>query len=214
MKQIIVSLYEDNQSLRETMYFVINGTPGFNCVNAYADANNILKQVNSDKPDVILMDIDMPGINGIEATALIRSNQIEIPILIQTVFEADEKVFQAICAGANGYILKQTSPARLLECLIECVDGGSPMTPVIATKVLKLFREKNSWPAKTEAFDLSAREKEILLLLTEGLSYKMIGDKCSISYETVHSHIKKIYKKLHVNSVSEAVSKALKQGFV
>jgi DNA-binding NarL/FixJ family response regulator len=160
------------------------------------------------------MDIDMPGMNGIEATSLLRLNQIEVPILIQTIFEADEKVFQAICAGANGYILKQTSPARLLECLKECVEGGSPMTPLIASKVLKLFREKHSWPAKSEAVDLSIREREILALLTEGLSYKMIGDKCHISYETVHSHIKKIYKKLHVNSVSEAVSKALKQGLV
>lgn len=214
MNTIKVTLYEDNHALREAMFIVINGTPGFECVQSFADANDIVKQIRSNPPHVILMDIDMPGVNGIEATALLRAQQIEIPILIQTIFEGDEKVFQAICAGANGYILKQTSPARLLECLKECVEGGSPMTPLIAAKVLKLFREKHNWPAKNEAVDLSAREREILLFLTEGLSYKMISDKCFISYETVHSHIKKIYKKLHVNSVSEAVSKALKQGLV
>ncbi len=214
MNTIKVTLFEDNNALRDAMFFVINGTPGFKCIQAFADANNVIEQINAEVPDVILMDIDMPGMSGIEATALIRKHQINIPILIQTVFEADEKVFQAICAGANGYVLKQTSPARLLECLKECVEGGSPMTPLIASKVLKLFREKNNWPAKSEAVDLSSREKEVLLYLTEGLSYKMISDKCSISYETVHSHIKKIYKKLHVNSVSEAVSKAIKQGLV
>jgi DNA-binding NarL/FixJ family response regulator len=214
MNPIKVTLFEDNSALREAMFFVINGSPGFTCLAAFEDANNIIEKIKINTPDVILMDIDMPGITGIEATALLRANQIEIPILIQTVFEADEKVFQAICAGANGYVLKQTSPSRLLECLKECVEGGSPMTPLIASKVLKLFREKNTWPAKSEAVELSNREKEILALLTEGLSYKMIGDKCSISYETVHSHIKKIYKKLHVNSVAEAISKALKQGLV
>lgn len=214
MNQINVTLFEDNKELREAMFYVINGTPGFKCIQAFENANNVMNKIKGATPDVILMDIDMPGISGIEATSILRNNQIEIPILIQTVFEADEKVFQAICAGANGYVLKQTSPSRLLECLRECVEGGSPMTPLIASKVLKLFREKNTWPAKNEAVDLSVREREILALLTEGLSYKMIGDKCSISYETVHSHIKKIYKKLHVNSVSEAVSKALKQGLV
>ena len=214
MNTIKVTLFEDNNALREAMYFVINGTPGYKCIQAHADANKVIENLKSELPDVILMDIDMPGLSGIEATSLIRAQNIEVPILIQTIFEEDDKVFKAICAGANGYILKQTSPVRLLECLKECVEGGSPMTPIIASKVLKLFREKHQWPAKNEALELTSREKEILTFLTEGLSYKMIGDKCIISYETVHSHIKKIYKKLHVNSVSEAVSKALKQGLV
>lgn len=214
MIPIKVLLCEDNNALREAMYFVINGTPGFSCVQALPDANNVMNEINVYSPDVVLMDIDMPGINGIEATRQIRESYPDLPVLMQTVFEEDSKVFDAICAGANGYVLKQTSPARLLESLKECAEGGSPMTPLIAAKVLKLFREKNKWPARQEAVELSVREKEILLLLTEGLSYKLIADKCSISYETVHSHIKRIYRKLHVNSVTEAVAKALKQGLV
>ena len=214
MNQIKVLLFEDNKALREAMFFVINGSPGFECLNAFENANDVIQNIKTYTPDLILMDIEMPGISGIEATAIIRANQIEIPILIQTVFESDNKVFEAICAGANGYVLKQTSPSRLLDCIKECVEGGSPMTPSIASKVLKLFREKNPKPLPSDMAELSNREKEILAYLTEGLSYKMIGDKCFISYETVHSHIKKIYKKLHVNSVSEAVSKALKQGLV
>jgi DNA-binding NarL/FixJ family response regulator len=170
--------------------------------------------VQTDKPHVALVDIQMPGMSGIEATAIIRQEFPELPILIQTVFDDDAKIFAAICAGANGYILKSTPPIKLLEAIKEVFEGGSPMTPSIAAKVLKMFKDQNHKTSSVENIDLSEREKEILVLLVDGLSYKLIANRLFISYETVHSHVKKIYQKLHVNSVNEAISKALRNKLV
>jgi len=162
----------------------------------------------------VLMDIQMPGISGIEAVAVLRSEFPQLPVLMQTVFEDESKIFAAICAGANGYILKSVPPVKLLEAIKEVAEGGSPMTPSIAAKVLKMFKDQNPKANAGNNFDLSSREREIISLLVDGLSYKLIADKLFISYETVHSHVKNIYQKLHVNSVNEAISKALRNKLV
>jgi len=211
---IYVTIFEDNKDLREGMQQILNASPGFSCVSAYANCNNLIKRLQETKPDVVLMDIQMPGMSGIEAAAVIRQEFPVLPVLMQTVFEDDAKGFAAICAGANGYILKSTPPVKLLEAIKEVSEGGSPMTPSVAAKVLKMFKDQNRQSNALNDTDLSGREKEILTLLVDGLSYKFIADKLFISYETVHSHVKKIYQKLHVNSVNEAISKALRNKIV
>ncbi len=206
---IKVAIFEDNRSLREGLAAMISGTPGFECVGAFPNCNNLLKNIALAKPDVILMDIGLPGIDGIEAVQIIKEEYPETKILMETIFDDDEKIFNSICAGAEGYILKHTSPAELMEAIKEIYEGGSPMTPSIANRVLKMVKNKPDTSAK-ESFDLSVREKEVLTYLVKGMSYKMIADSCFISIETVNVHIRNIYKKLHVHSKSEAVVKAIK----
>ena len=206
---IRVAIFEDNRSLLEGLAAMIGGTAGFVCVGAFPNCNNLLKNISQHKPDVVLMDIELPGINGIEAVAMIKDEFPEIKILMQTIFDDDEKIFNSICAGAEGYILKHTSPAEIMEAIKEIHEGGSPMTPSIANRVLKMVKVRPE-PGNKESFDLSTREKEILSCLVKGMSYKMIADTCFISIETVNVHIKNIYKKLHVHSKSEAVAKAIR----
>jgi len=177
---------------------------------ALADANNIIEDLSKAEPNVILMDIEMPGISGIEATRLIKSAFPNIIVLMQTVFEDEDKVFDSIIAGASGYLLKKTSPEKIIESIREAASGGSPMTPIIAAKVLQFFQQNQP---KNE-YSLTEREKSILGLLVEGLSYKMIAAQENISYHTVNSHIRKIYEKLHVHSLGEAISKALKEKLI
>ncbi|MBK9983019.1 MAG: response regulator transcription factor [Saprospiraceae bacterium] len=206
---IKVAIFEDNKSLRTGLYQLINGSNGFECVGAYPDCSDIVQHINSIKPDVLLMDIGMPGISGIEAVQIVKNKFPEIKILMQTIFEDTEKIFQSVCAGASGYILKNTSPARILEAIRETVEGGAPMSPSIASKVLKIVQDSSS-PIPINSFHLSEREKEILACLVKGMSYKLIADNCFISLDTVRGHIRSIYEKLHVNSKSEAVVKAIK----
>jgi len=206
---IKVAIFEDNRSLREGLAAMIGGTPGFECTGTFPNCNNILKNISQAKPDVVLMDIEMPGINGIEAVAMIKEEFPEIKILMETIFDDDEKIFNSICAGAEGYILKHTTPAEMMEAIKEIYEGGSPMTPSVANRVLKMVKTRPESGNK-ESFDLSSREKEILTCLVKGMSYKMIADTCFISIETVNVHIKNIYKKLQVHSKSEAVVKAIK----
>lgn len=213
MNEIRVSIYEDSKSLRISLYHLINESAGFKCVGTYPDCSNLLEQIANDQPDVVLMDIQMPGINGIEAVGILREKYPEVKILMQTIFEDDEKIFNSILAGASGYILKTTSPSRILDCIKECFEGGAPMSPVVATKVLKMFAQ-NSKKIPSGNFNLSEREKEILSNLVEGMSYKMIGQALFISLDTVRSHIKNIYEKLHVHSKGEAVAKAINNRIV
>ena len=206
---IRVAIFEDNAGLREGLAAMIGGTNGLECVGAYPNCNNILKNLAQSKPDVVLMDIELPGINGIEAVAMIKEEYPRIKILMQTIFDDDEKIFNSICSGAEGYMLKYTSPAQIIEAIKELMEGGSPMTPSIANRVLKMLKEKPG-SLKKQTFDLSGREQEILTCLVKGMSYKMVADACFISIETVNVHIKNIYKKLQVHSKAEAVAKALK----
>ncbi len=210
---IKVTIFEDSESLRTSLFHVINESQGFRCVGAHKDCMHIMDDIAKDKPDVVLMDIQMPGINGIEAVSMLREKYPDLKILMQTIFEDSERIFQSILAGASGYILKNTSPARILEFIKETYEGGAPMSPSVATKVLKMFAEKSS-PAKPHDFNLSDREKDVLSYLVEGMSYKMIADACFISLDTVRSHIKNIYEKLHVHSKGEAVAKAIKSRII
>jgi DNA-binding NarL/FixJ family response regulator len=209
---IKVLIYEDNPQLREGLTMLIDGSDGFTVLASFKNCNNVLEEVEAFQPDVIMMDIDMPGTNGIEGLKLIRQKNTEVKILMLTVFDDNKNVFEAIRNGANGYILKKTPPAKLLEYIAEAASGGAPMTASIATQVLKMFSDINN--PKSEDYNLSEREKEVLQFLVNGYSYKMIASEMFIAIDTVRSHIKKIYEKLHVNSKSEAVAKAFKDRLV
>jgi len=210
---IRVTIFDDNRSLREGLKALIGGSAGFICAGSYANCNNLLKNISESKPDVVLMDIEMPGTSGIEAVKIIKDEYPEIKILMETVFDDDDKIFDSICAGAEGYILKHTSPSEIIEAIREIYEGGSPMTPSIANRVLKMVKEKPLF-RHSESFDLTDREKEVLSNLVKGMSYKMIAETCFISPETVNAHIKNIYKKLQVHSKGEAVAKAIKKNIV
>jgi DNA-binding NarL/FixJ family response regulator len=206
---IRVTIFEDNTNLRLGMTSLINGSMGFECAGAYGNCDNLIKRISDTKPDVVLMDIEMPGMDGIEAVKLLKPQFPGIKILMETVFEDDEKVFLSICSGAEGYILKNTPPAEILEAIKEIHEGGAPMTPSIASKVLAMFKSRASF-SRDESYKLTDREIEVLKYLINGMSYKMIAEKCFVSQDTVSFHIKNIYKKLHVHSKTEAVSKAIK----
>jgi len=206
---IRVVIFEDNKSLRQGLYQLINGSEGFECVGAFDDCMNLLKNILDTRPQVVLMDIEMPGINGIEAVHILRQKFPELKILMQTIFEDSDKIFKSIQSGASGYILKSTSPSRILEFIKETFEGGAPMSPTVATKVLKMVAEGTS-SEKVNNFNLSEREKEILACLVNGMSYKLIADACFISIDTVRGHIRSIYEKLHVHSKGEAIATAIK----
>jgi len=209
-----VAIFEDNKLVRDALQAILNGTPGFTCCGVFSDGNNWERNVKSSQPDVVLMDIEMPGMNGIEVTQHINEQYPEIKILIQTVFNDSEKIFYAMCAGASGYILKNDPPHKYLEAINELYNGGAPISPSVAKKMLGFFSNKNVLLVSPQSTDylLSDREKEILHLMVEGHNYKDIADKAFISYETVRTHVKHIYKKLHVASRSEAIQKAVQQG--
>jgi len=179
---------------------------------AYPDCSTLIQNFRDEKPDVVVMDIDMPGISGIEATTMIKASFPEIQILIYTVFNDRQKVFEALCSGATGYILKKSSAVQILEAITELYNGGSPMTGEIARMVMEFF-SKNIRDNSNE-YALSSRELDILKCIVKGDSYKMVADTCNISIGTVRTHINSIYKKLHVNSKSEAVIKAMKERLV
>jgi DNA-binding NarL/FixJ family response regulator len=213
LKDIRVAIFEDNSQLRESLFDLIDASEGFVCIAAYANCEDILEKIRTIKPDVILMDIELPGMNGIEAVGKIKAKYPEIKILMETIFEEDEKVFRSICNGAEGYILKNTPPSEIMMAIREIHEGGAPMTPAIAARVMRMFKE-NLASHPDDSFNLSAREKEVLKCLVEGMSYKLIANNCFISIDTVHGHIKNIYKKLQVHSKSEAVAKAIRRRIV
>lgn len=205
---IKVLIYEDNTQLRDVISILLNGTDGFELVGAYPDCRNILDDCEALKPDVILMDINMPGFSGIEGLKLLRTRYTDIKVLMLTVFDDNNNIFESIRNGANGYLLKKTPPAKLLEYIQDAQNGGAPMTSSIASQVLKMFSAAHT--SVKQDWDLSEREKSVLNLIVQGYSYKLIAAELFISLDTVRSHIRKIYEKLHVNSKSEAVAKALK----
>ena len=209
---IKVLIYEDNPQFREGLCMLLNGTDGFEVLASYKNCSSIEDEINAWKPDVVLMDIDMPGTNGIEGLQRLRKVNADVKVLMLTVFDDNKNVFDAIKSGANGYILKKTQPSRLIDYIQEASTGGAPMTSSIATQVLKMFSETHS--RISADYDLSSREKEVLQHLVNGFSYKMIAAEMFISVDTVRSHIKKIYEKLHVNSKSEAVAKAFRDNII
>jgi len=211
--KIRVTIFDDNRSVRQGLSQLLNGSPGYECAGTFENCSNLLQDVEATKPDVVLMDIQMPGISGIEAVKKIREKNPDLKILMQTIFEDNEKIFQSILAGASGYLLKNTSPTRLLDFIKETYEGGAPMSPSVATKVLKFVAQQTS-PTQPNNFNLSEREKEILSFLVKGMSYKMIAASCFISTDTVRGHISNIYKKLHVHSKGEAVATAIKKNIV
>lgn len=204
---IRVSIFDDNDSLRETLSLVFDATDDLIVTGQYAHALDAVTAVRRDQPDVILMDIDMPGRTGIEAVRLICQHQSPPKILMLTVFDDTERIFSAIQAGAVGYLLKKTSSGKLIESIRDVMQGGAVMTPSIALKVMEAFRQP-----KPNTYALTEKEKEVLQRLVAGDSYKLIADHCHMSMGTVRTHIVNIYEKLHVNSKSEAVVKALKTG--
>ncbi len=193
---------------------ILNGSPGYRCTGSFTSCNNWKQDIEKSNPDVILMDIEMTGINGIKATGLIKKEFPGVKILIQTVFEDDEKIFDALCKGANGYILKNTSPVKMLEAVTDVQNGGVAFTPTVASKVVSLFQQFIAPMVTITDYQLTAREKEILQLLTEGIPMPRIAEKIFLSYHTVRDHVKSIYQKLHVASATEAVAKALKEKLV
>lgn len=213
---IKVAIFEDNRLIREALQTIINALPGFVCTGAFANVNQVQGDVRFSQPDVVLMDIEMPGRSGIEATKIIREEFPDIKVLIQTVFNDSEKIFSALCAGASGYILKTDSPIRQIEAIKEVYNGGGAMSTSIAQKVMGFFVNRNVILVSPNQSDLglSNREKEILALMVQGHSYKDMADKAFISYETIRTHVKHIYKKLHVACRSEAVLKARQQGIL
>jgi DNA-binding NarL/FixJ family response regulator len=209
MNGIKVIIFDDNDSLRDSVAMLLKESDDFTLVGTYADCLDVTNNIRNTKPDVVIMDIDMPGKNGIEAVKMIRNNFPTVQVLMFTVFNDDEKVFAAIKAGAGGYILKNADPQNLLHAISEVYNGGAPMTSGIARKVLLQFQDM--LPDENKDYHLSQREKEVLALLVEGHPYKIIGSKLNITYDTVRAHMKKIYEKLHVASMTEAVAKAINQ---
>jgi DNA-binding NarL/FixJ family response regulator len=211
--EIKVTIFEDNKLLRESLQQLIDNTEGMACSGAFSDANRLVNNMSLSKPDVVMMDINMPGVSGIDAVLLIKEKFPQVHIMMQTVFEDNDKIFAAICAGASGYMLKKTTPQKMIEAIRETSLGGAPMTASVAIKVLQMFRLQNAG-GKNEFIDLSEREKEILALLVKGKSYKAVASECFISIDTVSTHVRHIYEKLHVHSKSEAVAKAINQKLI
>jgi DNA-binding NarL/FixJ family response regulator len=211
MIKIIIT--EDNETIREGLALLINATEGMECVGKFGSCEEMLEALPGLKADIFLQDIDLPGISGIEGIPRVLKQYPEAVILMLTIFENEDNIFDALRAGAMGYLLKKMPPAQLIEAIKNAHRGGSPMSPCIARKVVSFFSGKLP-RQKKEAIDLSERETEILGSLSAGNSYKMIAEDLFISIDTVRSHIRNIYKKLHVHNQSEAVAKALKSGLI
>lgn len=206
-----IILFDDSDTLRESLSSLFSVCDDMQLIGAYPNCLNAIEEIEKEVPDIILMDIQMPEMCGIQGVMRIKETYPSIPILMQTVFEDEEKIFSAIEAGASGYILKSEKPENIIEAIRELNRGGAPMSSIIAAKVIAWF-QKNKSPIQT--YQLTIREIEILKKLTEGLSYKMIASDFDVSYHTVNAHIRNIYDKLHVNSMGEAIAKALKEKIV
>ena len=205
---ISVSIVEDNDKLRATLARVLNRAEGFRCLSQYANAEDALKDLPQVRPDVVLMDINLPGMNGVQCVRQLKTLLPQIQVMMLTVYEDTENIFNALAAGASGYMLKRTSSKELLEAIQDVQRGGSPMTMHIARKVVQSFQHTATTAQSTE--NLSEREQQVLDLLSQGLMYKEIAEKLGISYETVHTYIRRIYEKLQVRTRTEAVAKFLR----
>jgi DNA-binding NarL/FixJ family response regulator len=206
---ISVSIVEDNEKLRGTLARVLDRADGFRCVSHYANAEDAVKDLPQVRPDVVLMDINLPGMNGVQCVQQLKKLMPQIQIIMLTVYEDTENIFSALQAGANGYLLKRTTSKELLEAITEVHRGGSPMTMHIARKVVQSLQQTAATAQPAE--NLSEREQQVLDLLSQGLMYKEIAEKLGISYETVHTYIRRIYEKLQVRTRTEAVAKFLRR---
>lgn len=206
---IRIVIIEDLREVREGLMMLINGTRGFQCTGSYRTMEDALARIAGNHPDVILTDLGLPGMSGVEGIRILRSRYPETPILALTIYDDDDQIFNALCAGASGYLLKNTPPARLLEALQEVMGGGAPMSPEVALRVVKLFREFR--PPPRAEYDLTPQETELLKLLIEGHHKKTAATEMGISVNTVSFHLKNIYAKLQVHSKTEAVAKALRE---
>ena len=214
MQSVKVIIYDDNADRRDSLVALLSLTDDLCCLGAFPDCSLVEDQMLDLRPNVVLMDIDMPNVNGIEGLKIIREKAPAVKVLMQTVFEDNERIFDSIRFGATGYILKSEPPVRILEAIRNVNEGGAIMTASVAIKVLHYFQEKKSVPELSENYGLSEREKEVLRLLSDGNSYKMIAAKLGVTYFTINAHLKKIYEKLQVHSASEAVALAIRQKLV
>lgn len=212
MNMIRVVIFEDNLDFVDSMNELIHNADGIELVGIFNNCKNIVKNIQHLRPNVVLMDIDMPVENGLQGLRKLRQEGSEVIVLMLTVFDDNDRVFQAICSGASGYILKNTPPERMIEAIHEAHSGGAPMTPSVAKQVLKLFSKP--FQNSLEMQSLTPREHDVLSLLVRGYSYKMAASEIGIGLETLRYHIKNIYNKLHVNSKSEAVAKAIQNKIV
>lgn len=212
-KTIQVALVEDDAGVRANLTRMIDSEPGFHCLGAYADGMAALKHIPASRPDVVLMDINMPGMLGTECVSRLKHIIPDLPVLMLTVYDDSEQVFKSLMAGATGYLLKRTPKDKLLEAIREIDDGGAPMSRQIARRVVQFFQGMNKKPAENNAAlevgTLTEREKQVLELLSKGHAYKEIADQMSISFETVRTYVRSIYEKLHVHSRTEATLKYL-----
>ena len=210
---INIVVFDDNSARRQGLKMLINGIENMQCISTFRDCRDVVQNLKGMKVDVVLMDINMPNVNGIEGVKLIKNSYPDIKIIMQTIFEDESRILEAISAGADGYIMKQKSPLSLIDGIKEVMNGGAPITPSVAGKILKLFKN-HPVRSHNSTVKLTKRETEILKLLVDGYSYKMIAQKCFISYPTVNTHVSHIYGKLKVKSVSSAVAKAIREGLV
>jgi DNA-binding NarL/FixJ family response regulator len=207
-----VVLIEDQPRIRDGLRTLIDGTAGYHCAGSFGSMEEALDRIGNAVPDVVLVDIGLPRMSGIEGIRVLRQKYPDLPALVLTVYGDDRRIFDAICAGAGGYLLKTTPPARLMESLREAVDGGAPMSPEVARRVIALFREVR--PPESADYQLSPHEIRLLKLFVEGHNYKTAAAELKVSVNTIRFHIRNIYEKLHVHSKSEAVAKALRERIV
>ena len=211
-REIKVAIIEDRREIREGLGVMINFTDGFECVGTYPSVEEALRRLPQNLPDVVLSDIGLPGMDGIEGVKILKEKYPDLTILMLSVYDDNERIFDALCAGATGYLLKKTPPARLIESLKEAAGGGSPMSPEIAKKVVALFRDFR--PPDRVDYDLTPHELRLLKLLVQGHSYKSAAFTLNVSVNTIAFHLKSIYEKLQVHSKSEAVAKALQNRLI
>ncbi len=209
---IKTAIVEDIRDIREGLATLINFTEGFNCAGSYRSMEEAIPRIKGNVPDVLLSDIGLPGMNGIEGIGILKQQYPDMTVLMLTVYDDDERIFDALCAGASGYLLKRTSPAKIIENIREAVSGGAPMSPEVASRVIKLVREVR--PPEKVDYDLTPHETRLLRLLVEGHNYTTAAEELGVSYNTIKFHMRHIYEKLQVHSKSEAVAKALQNRII
>ena len=209
---IKTAVVEDVRDIREGLTTLINFTDGYECTGSYRSMEDAISRIRGNVPDVLLSDIGLPGMNGIEGIKILKEQYPQMTVLMLTVYDDDERIFDALCAGASGYLLKRTTPAKILENIREAVSGGAPMSPEVAARVIKLFREVR--PPERVDYDLTPHETRLLKLLVQGHNYTTAAEELRVSYNTIKFHMRHIYEKLQVHSKSEAVSKALQNRIV